>query len=691
MQIKARHLIQNFQLPEWSVPLILLALCFFSFGLLAPKLGLYWDDWSKTLVNRLWGLSGYWQYYAEDRPISSWTHIFFISLLGDQPFRWQVIVFSLRWLSSIALWWTLRGLWPSSRRLAALTACLFVVYPLFTQQAIAVTYHQQWLQYLFCLLSFGFMVYGIRIPRYKAIFTLFSLSLLILQLSITEYFIGVELLRPLVVWFAVGSENHNIAWNIRSRKWFSIFLPYLLVDIAYIVWRLFLIRFTGIDPFHAETLYRFFITPLQTLKEWSLIAWRDSIQMLISHWYRTFQPDLFSEKTQWMDWISWMIALTVGMLIVGFSYSIQKINVDESKDFEQSAAVQAMLLGGCGLLLGAIPAWITGRMVIFDFHSDRYALPSMLGISLLTVGFFEWLTPYRFQKAIILGIFIGLAVGFNLRTTNEFRWDWTNQQRFYWQLFWRAPYLKPGTALLTDQEPFPNQGLFSFSSAINLLYPQPKNPKKLPYWVYALGRKYTPNTIPKPLDTDLYTRFRSLIFEGNTSESIAFYFDPSQATCLWVFGSESIGDPGLSPLGDDLARASNLQRIVPNPMDNPPADLFGAEIPHSWCYYFEKADLARQVGDWTEVVRLGDDARKQGYSPQHQSSNTAHEWLPFLQGYARLGRWADVKQINEAIVKVDPRYQAYLCTYWKKMSENGNDLMDGQSARSIYHQMVCNN
>ena len=47
---------------------------------------------------------------------------------------------------------------------------------------------------------------------------------------------------------------------------------------------------------------------------------------------------------------------------------------------------------------------------------------------------------------------------------------------------------------------------------------------------------------------------------------------------------------------------------------SPPPMLFGPEPPHTWCYYFQKADLARQRGDWDEVARLGDEARELGFA-----------------------------------------------------------------------------
>ena len=60
-----------------------------------------------------------------------------------------------------------------------------------------------------------------------------------------------------------------------------------------------------------------------------------------------------------------------------------------------------------------------------------------------------------------------------------------------------------------------------------------------------------------------------------------------------------------------------------------PAYSFGPELPQGWCYYYQKADLARQEGDWDEIARLGNDAQKLDLHPNDQI-----EWMPFLQAYA---------------------------------------------------------
>ena len=75
---------------------------------------------------------------------------------------------------------------------------------------------------------------------------------------------------------------------------------------------------------------------------------------------------------------------------------------------------------------------------------------------------------------------------------------------------------------------------------------------------------------------------------------------------------------------------------------NPPEDIFGKEPAHDWCYYYEKADLARQGQDWQQVVTLGDEATKLGLAPKDTS-----EWMPFLQGYFMAGDTDRAKEIAQ--------------------------------------------
>ena len=174
---KIARTIRSLSFPIWSVPIGLIVLGLITYGLYIPRLGLYWDDWAKLLTGRLWGMNSYWAYYAEDRPFSAWTHIVLTPLLGYNPLPWQIFTFVMRLLSVVGIWWTLKNIWPEKPRIAIYTSLLLLVYPVFDQQAIAVTFHQQWMQFALLAFSFGLTVKALQQKKFYWIFTVFSVLL----------------------------------------------------------------------------------------------------------------------------------------------------------------------------------------------------------------------------------------------------------------------------------------------------------------------------------------------------------------------------------------------------------------------------------------------------------------------------------------------------------------------------------
>ena len=681
-----RAALDRLKLPGWTVPVVLLVLCILSFGLLIPSLGYYWDDWAKISVSRLFGLSGYWAYYAEDRPLSSWTHILLTPILGYRPIAWHIFVLLLRWLSAWGMWWSLSGLWPQARRQTAFAAMLFAVYPVFLQQSIAVTFHQQWLQFALYFLSLGAMIQSVRKPARFWPYTLLSVVCMLLQLSVTEYFAPIELVRPVILWLLVAQmqpeKRRRVVTTLR------LWAPYLVLLAVYVVWRLFFIQLPGEDPYRVVTLYSFLEQPVKTLIDLGKVVVVDVVYILISSWSKLLEFGL-DGKIQRFVLFSWGIALFSAVLSVVY---LIRLKDSEPEDYSVQATWvrQALVVGVVATLLGPVPAWISGRQVVFDFHSDRYALPALFGASLLTVAVVEWLAQRKLQKVMLLAALIGLAVGLHLRTANDYRWIWTDQLRFYWELSWRAPYIKAPTAIISEEEMFPNQGLFSTSAALNLLYPQPENASSLAYWAYTLWPKFA-NNIPDPIHIGFNTTFRSLHFEGSTPDSLLVYNDPSRANCLWVLKPEDSDHPYLSERVKAFLPVSNLERIEPTPAASgyPPSDFYGPEPEHGWCYYFEKADLASQFGEWQQAATLGDEARNQGYWPDHSAANSPYEWMPFIEGYARVGRWDDAQEVTLAAYQQDGNYGRMLCRVWAGLQDEGGT--EGLAvAQQVSSALGCN-
>ena len=232
-------------LRRWAVPIAIFILLILSFGILIPWLGYYWDDWTFILTGRLMDVSGFLAYSQYDRPISAWTSMVSFPILGFTPIHWHIFTLLLRWGTAAAFWWMMTRLWPANRREAAWAALLFSVYPVFTQQSIAVTYSQHWICYLLYILSLGAMLEAWRSQREHParfwLLTTLAMAASLLQVLTMEYFAGLELLRPFLLWILVAEQTGGLRARITAvlRGW----LPYLLTLAGFTVWRLFFLQF----------------------------------------------------------------------------------------------------------------------------------------------------------------------------------------------------------------------------------------------------------------------------------------------------------------------------------------------------------------------------------------------------------------------------------------------------------------
>jgi len=666
---------KTISIPNWSVPAFLFLIALTSFGLLLPGLGFYWDDWAKSLVHRLYGVEGYLAYYAYDRPLSAWTHILLFPVLGETPIHWHIFTLLMRWLSAVAMWWSLCLLWPNARRQVTFAACLFLVYPSFTQQSIAMTFHQQWMQYALFFLSIGSMILALRCRKFFWLLTTASVIACGMQITITEYFIPLELLRPLMLWFILG-ENH-MSTKERVMKTLQHWAPYFLVVITYIIWRQFFMQLVEEDPYRMKLLSDLVIQPISTIKRLTKVIILDIYFLSIGSWASVISMGLPVEVPK-MIWKGGVVAILVALACSQYFRMLRYNDEIPGQNNHRGWMPQMMTIGFFAMILGILPAWLIGRSSIDDFHANRYTLPAMWGICLIFVCLIDSAMKKGYFQNITLGIMIGLSAAFHLQTADQYRELWDDQVNFYWQLHWRAPYLQPGTALLLEDEPFPDQGLFSTSSVINFLYPQPEKPDHLAYYVYTLRLRYNVVT-PDLSEINFNSSFRSLSFSGSTPHTLLVYYDTEITDCLWVLDPERDRDePYLSELMKKVLPVSNLDQIKNGPIEAnyPPEEVIGPEPVGTWCSYYQAAELARQNKNWPRVSELAEEAIRKGFDPYLSESIIPHEWLVFIEGYAHTGAWDKAQELTEKLSQVSyGQSNASLCSLWKDI---GRDKIPSQ-------------
>ena len=242
--------------------------------------------------------------------MSAWPDVFFGAILGVKPLYWHILYLLLWWAVVLAFWWCLKLIWPKAERQAFCAALLFSVYPIFFQQAIAGTYVRAILNYALCLTSIILMLLAIRKPRRFYVFTIFSLMAGAVQLVSLEYFWGLELLRPVLLWIVLAEVSQ--AWKVRLKKVVLRWLPYLVLFVLVLAWRFFSSALTGSGNSLVGSLGGSG-SLLSTIENLAQGVFRDILNILVSTWSRTVDPQTI-QFAGTLSWASWGLVLVVVVL-----------------------------------------------------------------------------------------------------------------------------------------------------------------------------------------------------------------------------------------------------------------------------------------------------------------------------------------------------------------------------------------
>jgi hypothetical protein len=139
---------------------------------------------------------------------------------------------------------------------------------------------------------------------------------------------------------------------------------------------------------------------------------------------------------------------------------------------------------------------------------------------------------------------------------------------------------------------------------------------------------------------------------------------PTPGSCMHVIDLNQVElSSAEDPRVVEIAPYSEADQILTaEPFHIPSIIPFGAEPPHEWCYYYEKAAYARQLGDWPEAARLGEEADSLGFSARDQI-----EWMPFLQAYASMDNLSRLNEIASSMA-ADPAAVRQACQILSSMS-----------------------
>lgn len=661
----------------WFYPLALLLIGLLAYGYQLASLGFYWDDWEVVFLLNSRSVPLLYGYFAFDRPFA-WPYQAMYALFGLNPIAWHLVTLVLRWAGVLLFCLSLKQLWPRYEGYLRWLGALLLVYPGFFQQSISTAYQRHFTAFFLFMLSIYLMVLAVKQPRRAWILLPLSWITAFVQIFTIEYFVGLELIRPVLLWMLLTADGKS-GWRKALGRLVLLWLPYLLIFAFYFWWRLIIFPTTITKLNYAGDFKMLGDFRLSLIGGALALLTRASVDLL----YSTLQVWLtgltsqdgftFQSKAVWFS-------LGMGILIAALFAFFQDLGTEASDD-DRPNPLPIFLLGAWTFLVSGLPIWLTSKQLSGGGRwDDRFALAPMLGAGLITLAAVLWLIRTR-QRKTVLALLLLFSVATQALIVNRYRLDWQEQRDYYWQLAWRAPVLQPGTAIFSFEQPSISIPGYDASFAMNVLYDGSVSGGSAPYWFFTNDRFLNFDFVP---GKRISYEDRNLKFTGNTSDGISVVHQ-GQDRCLQVLDAVYTGQPFYVSGQEQLIGVSNVSRILPDAgaADPPDPQVFGAEPPHGWCYYFEKADLARQLQDWGSVLKLEKQSKAAGLAPKF-----GPEYVPFIEAHAQTGDWQKGYDLSLAAQAATKEMDPLLCTTWERLGKLPS-VDAGLLARAV-HAFSCN-
>ncbi len=666
-------------LKKYSPALLLLFFSFLAYGLLIPWLGFYWDDWPMAWFAKTLGPSGFKEVLASDRPFLTGIYMFTTSILPIKPIYWQAFALLSRWLCGISVYWALTKIWPDLKKQMLWVSILFTVFPGFKQQPIAIIYSNGFFLLTSFFLSLGAMVHAMESKGPGKIFLIIgSVSLQLFTIFSTEYYAGLEFLRILIIWYKQGLDLRK--FKIWFQTMFRDYLPYGMGLLLFFIWRVLIFKFPTYKPVSMRELSggkypEVLIYLNRMIQDMYLSIWKT--------WSEIFQfPNLtkIEGSSQFFYWALVILLIPTTFLLLKKTFPPATINKKQNSLFSKYE-IQILIFAIAALIFGAFPFWVTNLPIELTYPYDRFFLPLMFGSSLLLVYLIEKFFQGNKTKLVLLSLLISYSVGAHFINANSFRREWDIQNEFFWQLSWRVPAFEENTLLVSETFPLMYFSDNSLTAPLNWIYDTTDDHEPLKYMMMFTDIRLGSTLPDLNPGTKVVKNYRSTEYVGSTDQIVGFFYTTD--ACLRILDpQQSHDDPLLPETIDKIIDLSDPYRIInqdPAVPINMDESIFGKEPAHRWCYYYEKADLARQYKDWAVVLEL-----EKQVVDKSLEAKVGSEYLPFSEAYAAIGDWENsMKYIRKAYSmdkQLDKLFCSELSRYQMEFSDPdaGNEILESE-------------
>jgi hypothetical protein len=647
-----------FKNETFTSTLLILFTTIFTYGISIPKLGYYYDDWYLLWSGQARGAESIISLFSTDRPFMGVVYSYVYRLLGDSIINWHLYALLWRFIGGMAFFWILRLLWPKEKYITALMTVLFIVYPGFLSQPDANTKQNHLYGFGTALLSIALMLQAMKTNSrtWKIICGILSLALTANYLFIYEYMIGFEGTRLLLIGYVLFQSGVNKFRPLATES-IKRFLPYAAVTAVFLYWRIFIFdssrnatdasRLAG--DYLGNLRYMSLRLILETAKDFfdtSIFAWFvKPYQSLAGATYSSLGNAL-------------LIAMLVIALVLFYNFLFKKWWGAEYNETDTPQLTREFLVIGIPAIIFAVaPVILSGRQVDLNDAYKSYGLHPIGGVVLFVAAILLMLKP-NFRKVALLAL-IGVSVTTQALNADYWAQFWTLHRETWWQLTWRAPDIQDETLIMAYMpEGFRPQQDYEIWGPVNLIYnPEPAKVPAITAEVLTYDTAFnvlkheTVGTLVR--DIRVRRQFKNLLLLSI----------PSTSSCMHVIDGTLPVYAETEPLLTQLiGENSHIDRIITSgtsPIPSP--SIFGTEPAHDWCYYYQKASLARQQGNWQEVGRLYDETISLHLSPSDKS-----EIIPFIEGLVNAGRYDDALALYDSELRGLIKIRFPLCKAFDK-------------------------
>jgi hypothetical protein len=652
-------LLENFKAGIWLEIVALAAISGFVYLVHAGSLSYFRDDWYYMYDGLVGGRGIFVEMFRHLRPARGPLFEWLYGMFGANPLPYHLLLYGWRLAGGLGALWLFRSLWPKARLAAFNMALLFLIYPGFL-------WWVQGFEYQPMVLSVGLQVFSIALTlkavrteaRAKWIFWMLA-SVLTgwAYLAFVEYAIGMEFFRWLCVFLIVSQKIDKRTLKQKILATFRAAAVTLLIPLGFLVWRQFIFENQRKAADLGLQLSAVLGSPNNAL--WWLVHFFQSVfNVAVAAWVTPFTESFFSLRLRDLVVAGCWMVLAVAVFIV-----VSRWIADKPAD-SRTWPLEAVWIGLLGVGAGVVPIIAANRVVTFDRFS-HYALPVSLAAVMFVVGLVNLLSDPKIRMAVIASL-IGVSALTHAAVASQARAEQEIIRAFWHQVAWRAPDLRPGTTLVVNY-PDINYGEGSdivWGPANVIYYPQPQRGTLIavPIAAARMEADTTGNILARTQDSQTYIVVNEIQYDF---DNVLVMSMPFENACVHIMDSRwseiSAADPALIGLAAPTSRIENV--ILESQPHIPPVVVFGTEPLHEWCYYYQKAQLARQHADWAAIAEIGDEAARLDLRPNDQI-----EWMPFLQAGAVLGDEKQVRQLA-TLVNTQKLYKEQACRNLRSMPE----------------------